>query len=118
MEAPSLTPQVHGRLSQQELAIIELIKAGSVETFRTSISLDPTVALAAMRAADEEKRDFSNYVTVALLDRCGQRSGPAPVVAEFMAKVQAAAADPQETKRIITALEKALRQQLRPAKAA
>lgn len=59
-----------------ELAAIKAIKTGGA--FRSTISMDPLIALAGIRLADREQRDFSNLCSVALAERDQQTPAPDP----------------------------------------
>lgn len=121
MTTDPLIPIVKGRLADTEAAIIAQIQAGQDASFRTTISLELTVALAAVRAAHAEKRDsFSNLCAVALQEYSARHGAPLPALAEFVAKLQAAATTDQEAKRLVIALEATLRKSQRrtPARAA
>lgn len=98
-----------------ENALTRAIAAAEAdEKFVSSVSVDPAVILAALIAAHTEKRDFSNFVAVALAEYSQQAGAPAPELAEFFAKVQAAVA---VSPRILPELEKRLRATARTAKA-
>jgi acyl-CoA reductase-like NAD-dependent aldehyde dehydrogenase len=84
--ASELKPQVKGRLAEMEQSIIELLRSGR-ESFRTTISCDAELALAAVRAAARENRDFSNFCAQALAEYSSQFSGPSSETAELLAKV-------------------------------
>lgn len=116
MPAPDLIPQVTGPLAAQEATIIALLQAGAEGgKCRSTISLDPALALATVRAADAEKRDFSNFIAVILHDYHGRNSrlSPAPDLAEFIAKLSAAyAASP----RVLAKMQALIVKEMRAAK--
>lgn len=112
MEAPLLTPQIKGRLAQQEQSLIELIQAGRTEQFRASISLDPLIALEGVRAADRDQRDFSKFVSVLIREHTSRRAAPSGAHAELIAKLQAVPADEQPA--VVAQLGAALRKSQRP----
>jgi hypothetical protein len=63
-------PKVKGRLAETEATILRLLKAeGPSAIYRTSVSIDAVIALAAVRAANKERRDsLSNLFAAALAE--------------------------------------------------
>lgn len=114
MPAPSyLTPQVTGSLSETEANIIQLIQSeGDAARYRTTISIDVVLALAAVRAAHRERREnFSNLLTAALSEYTEARGPLPPELVEFMGMVQAARAEnPQVLPVLKATLKRTLRQ--------
>jgi iron-sulfur cluster repair protein YtfE (RIC family) len=111
-----LEPQVKGRLADTERSILELLQAHSGDRYRTSISIDPELALAAVRAAAKEHRDSLSSLIDAAVAAYTERHGPLPAeLTEFMGQLAAAhAANPA----IVTKLKAALRREVRPKKTA
>lgn len=112
MPSELLTQNVTGPLAAAERAAIEAIGRG--EKFRTSVSLDPAIALAAVRAAAREHRDFSGLCCVALAEY--ERINPAPSREDtaLFAKLEIAI---QRNPALKPALEKLARQSARAKRA-
>jgi hypothetical protein len=85
MNIASLLPEIKGALSSMEESAISAVQAG--EKVRTTVSLDPTVALAAVRAASREHRDFSGLCGMALREYVERNPGPASDLIELFAKL-------------------------------
>lgn len=114
--APVLEPQVKGRLADTEKSILELLQSGSGDRYRTSVSIDTELALAGVRAAAAEHRDSLSSLIDAALAQYTERHGPTPpLVAEFIAKLHAAAA---ANPAIVAKLDATLRASLRQKKTA
>ncbi len=60
--------------------------------FVTSVSLDPSIALAGLLVAEAEQRDFSNLIEFVLTGYAKQHAQPSTEQAEFLAKVAVAVA--------------------------
>lgn len=113
MTAPALQPQVTGRLAETEAAIISLIaEQGADASFRSSISMEASLALAAVRAAAKERREsLSNLLAAAVAEYTQRHGEPAPALVELFSKLQAAAAaNPSIIGKVETALRNAQRQ--------
>lgn len=81
----TLKPTVTGRLAAMEKAAIDAVQAG--ETFRTTISIDPVIGLAAIRAADAEDRDFSAFIKQVLKEHAANNPLPSDEHAELLSRV-------------------------------
>ncbi len=91
---------------------IDAAEAG--EKFVSSVAVEPAVALAALLAALTEKRDFSNFVTIALAEYSEAHGAPTPELIEVFAKLQAAhAVNPA----VIDDVQKVIVKRLRPRRA-
>lgn len=96
--SPDLKPQVIGRLAETEQAIIKILTEGG-GVFRSTISIEAPLALAAVRAAAIEKRDFSNFIAV-VLEEYTKAHGPLSASeAEVLSKFQSALVDSDDAGR-------------------
>ncbi len=84
------------------------------EKFVSSVAVEPAVAIAALLAALTEKRDFSNFVTIALAEYSEAHGSPTPELIELFAKLQAAfAVNPA----VLDDVQKVILKRLRPRRA-
>lgn len=76
-------PRVTGRLAETEATVLKLLtQEGPGAIYRTSVSLDAVIALAAVRAAHKERRDSLSNLCAAALSEYTEKYGVTKIAGE------------------------------------